>query len=123
MKLHARHGKLPSAFLILMGILQVHFASSQYVPENLRLKFQQYINAVPREEIFVHSDRETYIAGENVWFSVYLLDRQSFNLSDKSRIAYFELLNPENRPVIQKKILMENGNTVLKMVDGNIFLG
>ena len=37
------------------------------------------------------------------------IDRQTFRASDNSRIAYFELLNPENRPVIQKKILMENG--------------
>ena len=109
MKPHEPYGKRRSALLFLLAILQVHFAFSQNVPENLRLKFQQYVNAVPREEIFVHSDRETYIAGENVWFSVYLVDRQSFNLSDNSRIAYFELLNPENRPVIQKKILMENG--------------
>jgi hypothetical protein len=89
--------------------VQLHIAFSQNVPENLRLKFRQYINAVSREDIFVHSDRETYIAGENVWFSVYLLDRQSFRASDNSRITYFELLNPENRPVIQKKILLENG--------------
>ena len=101
--------KAKPAFLFLIAIMHLHIAFSQNVPENLRQKFQQYINAVPREDIFVHSDRETYIAGENVWFLVYLLDRQSFKASDNSRITYFELLNPENRPVIQKKILMENG--------------
>jgi hypothetical protein len=98
-----------SAFLLLMSILQITAAFSQNVPEDLKRKFLQYVNAVPREEIFVQSDRETYIAGENVWFSVYLLDRQTFKPTDNSRIAYFEVLNPENRPVIQKKILMKNG--------------
>jgi hypothetical protein len=103
------HGNRHLGFLFLIALMQLHMAFPQNVPENLRQKFQQYIKAVPREDIFVHSDRETYIAGENVWFSVYLLDRQSFKASENSRITYFELLNPENRPVIQKKILMENG--------------
>jgi hypothetical protein len=103
------HRNRHSAFLFLIVLVQFHIAFSQNVPENLRQKFQQYVNAVPREDIFVHSDRETYIAGENVWFSVYLLDRQTFMASDNSRITYFELLNPENRPVVQKKILMESG--------------
>jgi hypothetical protein len=103
------HRNRHSVFLFLFALVQFHYAFSQNVPEILRQKFQQYVNAVPREDIFVHSDRETYIAGENVWFSVYLLDRQTFMASDNSRITYFELLNPENRPVIQKKILMENG--------------
>jgi hypothetical protein len=38
-----------------------------------------------------------------------LLDRQSFKPSSGSKIAYFELLNPENRPIVQKKIWLNRG--------------
>ncbi|MGD0341105.1 MAG: hypothetical protein ABSA76_05295 [Bacteroidales bacterium] len=75
----------------------------------LRQKFLNYTTSVPREEIYIHSDRDEYISGENLWFNIYLIDRQSFKPSSGSKIAYFELLNPENRPIVQKRILLEGG--------------
>lgn len=75
----------------------------------LTRKFKDYIEAVPREEIYIHTDREEYIGGEELWFNIYLINRQNFKTSSGSRIAYFELLNYENRPVIQKRILLNKG--------------
>lgn len=75
----------------------------------LARKFREYCNSLPREEMYVHTDREEYIAGEDLWFTAYLFDRQSSLLSDGSSLAYVELLNPENRPVIQKRIRLEEG--------------
>jgi len=79
------------------------------VPDYIRQRFQKYTATVPWEEIFIHTDREEYISGEDLWFNVYLIDRQSFEPSINSRIAYFELLNAENRPVAQKRILLNKG--------------
>jgi len=75
----------------------------------IRKKLEQYCRNVPYEEIFIHSDREDYIAGEDIWFNIYLVDKQSGKPSGRSKIAYFELLNPENNPVIQKRMMLENG--------------
>jgi len=61
------------------------------------------------EKIFVHSDREEYIAGEKIWFQVYLINAQSGRLTSTSNLAYVEILNSENRPVIQKRIRLEEG--------------
>jgi hypothetical protein len=79
------------------------------MPDYLKQKFLKYTEAVPREEIYVHSDRNVYIAGENMFFNIYLLDWQSLKPSLNSRIAYFELLNNENRAVVQKRILLNDG--------------
>ena len=76
----------------------------------LARKFREYCNSFPREEMYVHTDREEYIAGEDLWFTAYLFDRQSSGLSDGSSLAYIELLNPENRPVAQKRIKLEEGS-------------
>ncbi len=94
-------------FLLLQGI---YGQNSSQMTDFLRLRFIQYCKAVPREEIFIHTDREEYISGENLWFSTYLIDRQSFNLSSKSSIVYFELLNSKNRPVVQKRIFINKGS-------------
>jgi hypothetical protein len=76
----------------------------------IKKKFLDYSNAVPREEIFLHSDREEYIAGEYLWFNIYLINRQTTETSQYSRLAYFEILNSENRPVAQKRILLNGGS-------------
>src|SRR5512133_1063991 len=65
--------------------------------------------AVPFEDIYIHTDRESYTAGESVWFSTWLSDRVSGKLSDESSIAYVEILDPYNRPVVQAKALLEKG--------------
>ena len=79
------------------------------VTDYISNKFINYCKSVPREEIFVHTDREEYISGEDLWLNIYLFDRQSFKTSLNSKIAYFELLNPDNRPVAQKRIRINNG--------------
>lgn len=100
---------------VLLLLLYTLFTQGSYcqtqknIPDYLRQKFMRYTETVPREEIYIHTDRDEYIAGEDLWFNIYLIDRQSFKPSLKSRIAYFEILNGENRPVVQKRILIDKG--------------
>jgi hypothetical protein len=104
--------KFKPAILLLINLLFLQGICSQ-TPQDMQgylvQKFSQYCKAVPREEIFIHCDRDEYISGENIWFNIYLIDRQSLKPSLNSRIVYFELLNTENRPVVQKRILVDNG--------------
>ena len=71
-------------------------------------RFEQYCTSVPREEIYVHTDRDDYVAGETIWFSMYLIDRRSNMPSGMSDIAYFELLSHDNKPVIRRRIKIDN---------------
>jgi hypothetical protein len=61
---------------------------------------------LPIEEMFLHIDRDKYISGEDIWFSIYNIDTETGKLSTRSIIVYAELLNPWNRPVIQKRLLL-----------------
>lgn len=97
-------------FLVHFTILNgVYGQNSANITDYLSQKFVNYCKSVPREEIFIHSDRDEYISGEDIWFSIYSIDRQSFKSSLLSKIAYIELLNAENRPVIQKRIFLNAG--------------
>jgi len=80
------------------------------VPDFLRQRFRKYLAATPWEEIYIHTDREEYISGEELWFNVYAVDRQTLKPSALSRIAYFELLNAGGNPVVQKRILLDKGS-------------
>jgi hypothetical protein len=104
--------KLKPAILVLIHFLFLQGICGQ-APMNmtdyLSKKFLNYTTSVPREEIYIHTDRDEYISGEDLWFNTYLIDRQSFKPSVNSKIAYFELLNPDNRPIVQKRIWLDGG--------------
>ncbi len=101
--------------LVLLIVLQFWFLQDIYSQEQVNVtdylsdKFMNYCESVPREEIFVHSDRDNYVAGEDLWFNIYLIDRQSMTPAASSQIAYLEVLNQENRPVAQRRIKFDNG--------------
>jgi hypothetical protein len=104
--------RIKPAIFLLIYLLSLQSAYGQLqknMTDYLKQKFLWYTDNVPREEIFIHSDRDEYIAGEDVWFNIYLIDRQSNKLLESDKIAYIELLNPENNPVIQKRFLIEKG--------------
>jgi len=105
--------KIKPAILFLIPVLFLQGISGQgsiNMTDYLTKKFQDFTKVVTREEIYVHSDRDEYISGEDLWFNIYVLDRKSLKPSSESRIAYFELLNPENRPIVQKKIGLDGGS-------------
>lgn len=83
--------------------------SSLTMTEYLSKRLEQYTASVPREDIYIHTDRNEYISGENLWFSTYLFDRKSMKPGAASSLVYIELLNSVNRPVIQKKIYLQAG--------------
>jgi hypothetical protein len=80
-------------------------------------KLKEYLQASPREEIYLHPDRDKYIAGEDIWFKIYTIDMETGKLSAMSALAYVELLNPWNIPVIQTRLKLSEG-----VSEGNILL-
>ena len=104
--------KLRPVILLLMNFLFLREGYGQdqvNMTAYLSQRFLNYCKTVPREEIYIHTDREVYISGEDLWFNIYLIDRQNIKPSVYSRIVYFELLNERNRPVVQKRVLIDKG--------------
>ena len=105
-----KYARLQLTFIfLLLQVLTVCGQGEADILNTITLKFNKYLKAVPREEIFVHTDRSMYISGEEFWFSIYLIDRQSGAPGNRSKLTYVELLNSDNRPVIQKRIRLEDG--------------
>jgi len=72
-------------------------------------KVKEYFQSTPGEDVYLHIDRSRYIAGEDIWFSIYTLDNETGNLSLRSAVAYVELLNPWNVPLIQTRLRLSGG--------------
>jgi hypothetical protein len=112
MKLFKTIKKIVSPSILLLYLFELHNVVAQgqvNMTDYLSQKFRRYCELVPREEVFASCDREEYISGEELWFSIWLVDRQTSHASLNSRIVYLELLNPENKPVVQKRIRIDRG--------------
>jgi hypothetical protein len=102
--------KLIILSLIQLVVMQgISGQATTDLTDSIKRKFSDFVRAVPREEVYIHTDRQDYISGEDMWLNVYVVDRQSLKPSQYSSIVYFELLNSVNRPIIQKKISVHNG--------------
>ncbi len=70
---------------------------------NINLLFAQ-------ETVTFRTDRDTYVAGENVWINACCLKSGTSLPSTISKIIYVEVLDSENVPVKQLKLYIVNGS-------------
>jgi hypothetical protein len=77
--------------------------------DQLLSSFEEYTQARLQEKIYLHSDKSFYLAGEICWFKLYNVDASFHKPIDMSKVAYTELLNDKNKPVLQAKIALQEG--------------
>lgn len=104
------HHKSLSVLLILAILLlfkkQTHAQDmATAIPE----RFKQYCNNVHAEKMYVHTDKNFYLAGELMWFKIYNVDASLYQPADLSKIAYVEILDKDNKPVMQAKVQLSKG--------------
>lgn len=56
------------------------------------------------EKLFLHLDRPLYVSGETMWFKIYAVDGIYHKPLSLSKVAYVEVLDNAQRPVLQAKI-------------------
>jgi hypothetical protein len=57
-----------------------------------------------RESLYLQTDRDLYIVGEQVWMKVYKMDAHGNKPDNFSKVVYIELLNQAGYPVHQLKL-------------------
>ncbi|GAO41344.1 hypothetical protein FPE01S_01_03560 [Flavihumibacter petaseus NBRC 106054] len=82
---------------------------AQTSESQLREKFARYQQTRYQEKVFLHTDRNSYLSGETVWFSVYNVDGYLNRLSAVSRYLYVELLGADQKPALQQIVSLEQG--------------
>src|SRR5450755_4445939 len=102
---------VPLFFLMPAGICQ-----TMPVDSSILTAFDQYRGGYLQEKIFVHTDKGLYTTGEILWFRMYYVDA-IFNTPESfSKIAYVELLDKNNLPVLQEKVSLQPGEAEGSMV-------
>jgi hypothetical protein len=106
-----------SILLLVFGIPATRLLAQETATAELTSELDAYRAKHIQEKIFVHTDKEFYLAGEICWFKLYLVDASLHQPLDLSKVAYLEWLDKDNRPVVQTKIGLRDGHG-----DGSVYL-
>lgn len=105
------HLRIPAGItaLIIIGL----FFSYKVVAQNnlitLSNTFNNYHAYSIKEKVFVHTDKNFYLSGEIIWLKIYNTDAGFLKPLDISKVAYVEIIDTANKPVLQAKIALNNG--------------
>ena len=61
------------------------------------------------EKVYLHTDKDYYASGNDIWFKAYLLNGQSNYLTNTSNNLYVELISPKAELLERKVIRLEGG--------------
>jgi hypothetical protein len=86
-----------------------NFSIAQTDVSDIQKQFNEYQQNNLQEKVYIHTDRSSYLAGEIVWFKVYCLNAATNQLCDLSKVAYAEVLDKDQQPVLQAKISLQKG--------------
>jgi hypothetical protein len=106
-----------SILLLVFAIPATRLLAQETATAELTSELDAYRAKHIQEKIFVHTDKEFYLAGEICWFKLYLVDASLHQPLDLSKVAYLEWLDKDNRPVVQTKIGLRDGHG-----DGSVYL-
>jgi hypothetical protein len=95
-----------SAFLLLSVAATAQPNPLAYV----QTRVDQDQSATFQEKIFAHTDKTFYLAGEILWVKLYCVDAATHKPLDLSKLAYVEVLGPDNKPALQGKIALDKGH-------------
>ncbi|MEP7143651.1 MAG: hypothetical protein ABI707_12305 [Ferruginibacter sp.] len=99
-------------------LLNTNRAGAQAVSKNMfEDQFDNFRQNNLQEKIFVHTDKNNYVPGEICWFKIYNVDAYFHKPIDLGKVAYVEILDKNNKAVLQAKIALEKGTG-----DGSLFL-
>src|SRR6185437_6258921 len=103
--------KLKLFFSLFVCLLAGESLSAQTnTLDNIVSSIVSYNQQHLEEKIYLHTDRSYYLCGDILWFKAYIEDAKNNEPLSLSKIAYVELLNSSQDPVLQAKINIVNGN-------------
>ncbi|MCA1745653.1 MAG: hypothetical protein LC643_08135, partial [Bacteroidales bacterium] len=97
------------AFVLLSASLLSFIPSSNEWHQDIIRKLSAYQVVNRQEKLFVQTDRPVYVAGENVWFSAFLLEAASHRLNQSEQVIYVELVKPNGSIADKRAFKLDQG--------------
>ncbi len=96
-------------FILAIYLLTVLQMFGQQNLNDIQVAFHEYNSRALTEKMFTHTDKDLYLAGEIVWFKLYVVNGDDNKPIDLSKVAYVEIVDKDHRSVLQGKIALDTG--------------
>ncbi|RYZ97272.1 MAG: hypothetical protein EOP47_22080, partial [Sphingobacteriaceae bacterium] len=96
--------------LALITCCLLYIGAHAQVDRQMQGSFEKYTQTTLHEKLFVHTDKNTYLAGELVWFKIYNVNAATHKPADLSKVVYVEIIDKAKNTVLQAKIAMTDGS-------------
>ena len=93
--------------LFLLSFLSIFFLSVN-AQENYLKRHQDYFE-LPRESIYVHTNKSVFVKGENMWYKGYAIDRSTNTLNDLVRNVQVSVFDIEGKKIKENMVLASDG--------------
>jgi len=94
--------------LISLLLILPHFLLGQFAP-SLKMISEAIESHSDYEKIYLHTDRAYYTGGGDIFFKVYLTNQNLSQRKTKSKIAYVDLIGPDQTIITTKTIAIKGG--------------
>jgi hypothetical protein len=94
------------SYLIIFCIL----SGQQLFSQQLNEKIEEFNNENLKEELYLSTDRDIYVTGEQVWLKVFKMNGLTHTPGNISKVVYVELLDKNNFPLKQLKIKSDDAS-------------
>lgn len=102
--------KFSASSLLVIFILLLRIPVFAQETSGVDARFKLYSAKAVQEKLFLHTDKEFYVAGEILWFRIYYVNGTTHQPMQMSKLSYVEILNSNNEPVLQAKISLQPGS-------------
>jgi len=85
------------------------FAQKNLNKESFKTNFEDSIDSLHHEKVFIHTDRNDYITGETIWLSAYCVNAVNHRPSKLSKVLNIEIIDSQGVPVEQIRIKLIDG--------------
>jgi len=97
-----------ASFLSCILIFLVTFVSNSQNTNDIFETYEEYIDT-PREVVYLHLNKSTYIKGENIGFTAYVLDKKEKTPSQITTNLYVSISDKNNKIIKQQLVRVTNG--------------
>jgi hypothetical protein len=96
--------KLPFCFLLLIAF---ESSAQDSLPNKIVKGLEEWNKSYPIEKAFLHTDKSTYLAGENIWYKAYVtLEGAPTFLS---QILYVDLIDDKGKVIDKQMLQIKSG--------------
>ncbi len=92
-------------------VLLFSFENYAQTKTDIQSSFDNYQQKTFQEKLFVHTDKSTYLTGEILWFKIYNVDAANNKLINISKLAYVEVLDNNQTPMMQAKVALKGNGS------------